>query len=516
MAKKKKKKPQRVQPRLSRGLRDLLPEQLLKRQWMIDQIRRVYESYGFLPLATPAVEYLDVLLGAAAGDEAQRQIFTVKNREDEELGLRFDLTVPLARVVAQVRDLPRPFRRYQVAQVWRCDKPDPGRFREFTQFDLDSVGAPSEIADTEIIAGMCDTFEALGVDAYRVRYSSRGLLNSMLRYAEIPGEGAADVFRVLDKLDKAGLEKVKLELTEGYVDESGDRIRGLGLGAAEVEKIERFLAIRGERREDVVGQLRELFAGVEGAEREIDTVDQISRHLAALDYGDRKVTLDPSIARGLAYYTGPVFEAILTDAPRFGSVFGGGRYDGLVKRFLGQEVPATGASMGVDRLLAALEHLGKLGGRKSTARVLVTRLDKRLTGEYLKLAWELRRAGVATELYLGSPRSLGKQLSYADQLEIPIALILGEDELARGVVTLKDMDVGRRLTSEISERQDWLAERPGQREVRREGLVEAVRALVAEIADSRVADARTADSRVADARVADARVADARTGGDRP
>ncbi len=477
----KKRKPQRVKPRLSRGLRDLLPEQLLKRQWMIGKIRSVYESYGFLPLQTPAVEYLDVLVGAEAGEEAQRQIFTVRNREDEELGLRFDLTVPLARVIAQYRDLPRPFRRYQVAQVYRCDKPDPGRFREFTQFDLDSVGAPSEIADTEIVAGMCDTLEALGVDAYLVRYSSRGVLNSMLAYAEIPAAQATDVFRVLDKLEKAGLEKVKLELTDGYVDESGDPIRGLGLAGPQVERIERFLTIRGDRRDDVVDQLRELLAGVEGAEREIDVVDRISRHLAALGYGDDRVALDVSIARGLAYYTGPVFEAILTDAPRFGSVFGGGRYDGLVKRFLGQEVPATGASMGVDRLLAALEHLGKLGRRKSTAQVLVTRLDKRLTDEYLKIAWELRRAGVPTELYLGSPRSLGKQLSYADQLEIPVALIVGEDELARGVVTLKDMDVGRRLTSEISEREEWLAERPGQREVARDRLAEAVRSLLAEI-----------------------------------
>lgn len=482
MAKKKKAKPKRVQAWLSRGLRDLLPEQLLKRQWMIGQIRGVYENYGFLPLASPAVEYLDVLIGAEPGEEATKQIFTVQNREGEELGLRFDLTVPLARVIAQYRDLPRPFRRSQVAQVWRGDKPDPGRYREFTQFDLDSVGTNSEIADTEIIAGMCDTLEALGIgiDSYLVRYSSRGVLNVLLAYAEIPAERAAAVFRVLDKLDKAGLDKVKLELTTGYKDESGDRITGLGLDSRQVEKIERFLAIRGPRA-DVLDGLGELFAGVPGADNEVDLVARISSHLQALGYGDDKVSLDLSIARGLAYYTGPVFEAILADAPRFGSVFGGGRYDGLVKRFLGQEVPATGASIGVDRLLAALEHLGKLGGRKSTARVLVSRMDKRLTDDYLALTYELRRAGIATELYLGSPRSFGKQLGYADQLEIPIVLIVGEDELDRGVVTLKDMDVGRRLSSEIEDREAWIAERPGQREVPRENLVEAVRDLLAEI-----------------------------------
>ncbi|MEM1205184.1 MAG: histidine--tRNA ligase [Acidobacteriota bacterium] len=478
---KNKKKPQRVKARISRGLRDLMPAQQLARQWMIDRIRGVYESYGFLPLSTPATEYLDVLLGSDAGDEASKQIFTASNPEEEALGLRFDLTVPLARVIAQHRGLGRPFRRYQVAPVWRGDKPDKGRFREFTQFDLDSVGTSSDIADTEILAGMCDTLGALGVDGYLVRYSSRGLLESLLAYAGIPLDRSKDVFRVLDKLDKAGLEKVKLELTTGYVDASGDPIRGVGLESAQVEKIERFLSIRGDRRSDVVDQLRDLFAGLDGADKQIDIVERISSHLYALGYGDGQVMLDLSIARGLAYYTGPVFEAILTDAPQFGSVFGGGRYDGLVQRFLGEKVPAVGASIGVDRLLAALEHLGKVKSRKSTAQVLVTRMDDRLDAEYLAITYELRRAGIPAEIYLGKARNLGKQLKYADQWEVPVALILGEDELDRGVVTLKDMDVGRRLTSEIEDRESWLAQRPGQREVPRGDLVATVRSLLAEI-----------------------------------
>jgi len=472
---------ERVKPRISRGLRDLLPEQLLARQWMIDKIRGVYELYGFLPLSTPAIEYRDVLLGSEAGDEAVRSIFFVSNPEQEKLGLRFDLTVPLARVIAQYRELGRPFRRYQVAPVWRGDKPDKGRFREFTQFDLDSVGVPSEIADTEIIAGMCDTLEALGIDSYLVRFSSRGLLNVLLTYAEIAHERCHDVFRVLDKLDKVGIEKVKLELTSGYVDESGDPISGLGLAAGQVGKIERFLAIRAEERRGVVDQLRDLFAGVDGADREIDVVARISAHLQALGYGDDRVALDVSIARGLAYYTGPVFEAMLPEAPKFGSVFGGGRYDGLVMRFLGEKVPATGASIGVDRLLAALEHLGKIGEQRSTAKVLVTRIDPALTEEYLAITWELRRAGIATELYLGGTRNIGKQLKYADLWRIPIALLLGADERDKGVVTLKDMDVGRQLSAEIAGRKEWLAERPGQREVARGQLVETVKKLLHEI-----------------------------------
>ncbi|MEL7060421.1 MAG: ATP phosphoribosyltransferase regulatory subunit, partial [Acidobacteriota bacterium] len=355
--KKKKKKSKRVQARSSRGLRDLLPELQMERQRLIDGVRGVYERYGFSPLATPAVEYLDVLLGAEPGDEATSQIFTASNPEGEALGLRFDLTVPLARVVAQHRDLSRPFRRYQVAQVWRGDKPDKGRYREFTQFDIDSVGAPSHLADVEIMAAMCDTLEVLEVGPYRVRFSSRTLLDSLLDFARIPRERDREVFRVLDKLDKLGLEKVELELSSGYVDASGSRIPGLGLEEAQVAKIRSFLTLGGDGRADVLGRLRDLFASVDGAEAAIDGVEEISDRLASLGYGDDRVALDVSIARGLAYYTGPVFEAGLIDAPQFGTVFAGGRYDGLVKRFLGEAVPAVGASMGIDRLLAALEHL---------------------------------------------------------------------------------------------------------------------------------------------------------------
>ncbi|MFP5284571.1 MAG: histidine--tRNA ligase [Thermoanaerobaculia bacterium] len=472
-----------VEPRLSRGLRDLLSDQMLARQWMIDTIRGVYELYGFVPLGTPAVEYLDVLLGSSAGSEAQQSIFTVRNPEGEELGLRFDLTVPLARVIAQYRDLPRPFRRYQVSPVWRADKPGPGRFREFTQFDLDSVGVESEIADTEIIAGMCDTLAALDVGPSLVRFSSRGILNLLLTYAGIPPELGTDVFRVLDKLDKVGREKVRLELTTGYVDSSGDPIAGVGIAPEAVDKIERFLQIRSEDRREVVAQIRELFGGVEGADREVGVVEKISEHLYALGYGDDRVSLDLSIARGLAYYTGPVFEAILLDAPQFGSVFGGGRYDGLVMRFLGERVPAVGASIGVDRLLAALIHLGRAGQRKSTAKVLITNMDPGLQDDYVAMTWELRRAGIPTELYLGTARGPGKQLKYGDAWGVPIAVLYGSNEKEKGIVTLKDMDVGRRRAEALANRQEWLEERPGQREVPRTELVATVLEMLAQMGE---------------------------------
>ncbi len=472
--------PETVAPRISRGLQDLLPEQMIARQKMIETIRGVYELYGFVPLDTPAIEYADVLTGSEAGLEATQSIFRVENPENEKLGLRFDLTVPLARVVAQYRDLPMPFRRYQVSPVWRADKPGKGRFREFTQFDLDSVGAESEVADTEVIAGMCDVLAALEVGAYQVKFSSRAVLNLLLEFADIAAERGADVFRVLDKLEKIGPEKLRKELTTGYQDESGDTIPGVGLQGGQVDRIERFLEIRSDDRREVTVRLRELFAGLDSARPVLAQVERISEQLYALGYDHDRVALDLSVARGLAYYTGPVFEAVLLDAPQFGSVFGGGRYDGLVARFLGEQIPATGASIGVDRLLAALDHLGRIEHRRSTAKVFVANLDPDLTGEVLEITFGLRRAGIPAELYLGSER-LGKQLKYADQCAVPIALLLGSDERERGVVTLKDMEVGRRRAAKVEDREAWLDERPGQVEVKRQELVEGVRKMLAAI-----------------------------------
>lgn len=471
----------KVEPRLFRGVRDLFAEQMLARQAMVQIIRGVYENYGFVPLMTPAIEYLDVLKGSNPGDEALRSIFRVTGADEDALGLRFDLTVPLARVFSQYPNLPRPYRRYQESPVWRAEKPDPGRYREFTQFDLDSVGVPSEIADTEIIAGMCDTLSALKIERYLVRFSSRELLNLLLEFAEIPSERGTDVFRVLDKLDKVGIDRVKAELMGGYTDASGDVIKGLGLQPSQVDRIERFLGVKSDKRSDVIAQLHELFAGIPRAAAEVDVVDRISRHLYALGYGDDRVALDISVARGLAYYTGPVFEAMVLDAPEFGSVFGGGRYDDLVLRFSDERVPAVGASIGVDRLLAVLTHLKKLDTRKSTARVLVVNMDPALVDDYLAMTWELRRAGIPTELYLGREKSMGKQLKYADLCEVPIALLYGSNEKSRGVVTLKDMAIGREKAAHVGDREEWLATRPGQSEAARADLVDAVRKLLADI-----------------------------------
>jgi histidyl-tRNA synthetase len=505
--------PGTVEPRLLRGLRDVMPDQMHARQWIIDTIRAVYERYGFVPLGTPALEYLDVLTGSA-GAESDKQLFEVAGPEQEQLGLRFDQTVSLARVVAQYVDLPRPFRRYQISPVWRCDNPyeKRGRFREFIQFDIDAVGVESEIADVEMITAMCDAMEALlgatavsaanrecatavsavsgaasaaGGRRYRVRVSSRRVLNLLMPFAGIAAERAHDLFRVLDKLDKLGTEKVRAELTTGYVDESGSRIPGLGFTGDQVDRIDRFLALRGERRADVLAQARAMLADVPGAAEELDTLARLAGHLDALGYTDEQVAFDLSVARGLAYYTGTVFETVLLDLPDFGSICSGGRYDDLVMRFLGERVPAVGTSFGVDRLLVALTELGRVppaARRKATAQVLVTAFDKSLMGEYLAMTYELRRAGINAELYLGSEKRVGKQIRYADQYDIPVAVVCGSDEQTRGVVQLKDMSVGRKRTAEVADRGQWRAERPGQFDVPRSELVQAVQKLLAEIA----------------------------------
>ena len=471
-----------VEPRIPRGFRDYLPAQMNARLKMISTIRTVYERYGFLPLETPAQEYKVTLLGY--GEENTKQIFSFTNPEEEEVALRFDLTVPLARVVAQYPDLVFPFRRYQVAPVWRADKPDPGRFREFIQFDLDSVGTSSLAADTEILCAMYDVLRALGVGRFRIRFNDRKVLNSLLDYANIPHTMSHDVFRVLDKLDKIGNDGIARELTAGRVDASGDRIPGLGLTPVQAGRIQNFLDIPQGSRAEVLKSLSGLFSGVPSFEEAASELGSICGQLDQLSIPDENVALDISIARGLDYYTGPVFEANLTDAPEFGSVFGGGRYDGLVERFLGRKIPAVGASIGVDRLLAALAKLGLVGEVVSTAQVIVVVMEQTKIAEYQKITRELRGAGLNTEMYLGEEKTLGKQLQYANRQQIPLAVIIGSDEFARDEITIKNLRLGGRLqdkkkSRDGKEREEWLRlSRSVQVTVPRIGCIEEVKRML--------------------------------------
>ncbi len=469
-----------VEPRLLRGFRDYLPGQMNGKLAIIDTIRRVYESYGFLPLDTPALEYHATLMGY--GEDNAKQIFEFENPEEERVALRFDLTAPLARVVAQYPDLPLPFRRYQVGQVWRADKPDPGRFREFTQFDLDSVGTSSSAADTEILCGVYDTLKALGIERFKVRFSDRNVLNTVLDFAGIPHALSRSVFRILDKLDKIGLEGVVAELSGGRVDTSGDKIRGLGLASGQIDRIKQFIALPQGTRGDVLDALKKLFGEVPSAPGALRGLGEICSSLDALGIPEEFVSLDQSIARGLDYYTGPVFEALLTDALEFGSVVGGGRYDGLVARFLGRSIPAVGASIGVDRLLAAMTKLGIAGTTPSTAQVLVTVMEPGKVVEYERLTRELRQAGVKTEMYLGEEKGLSKQLAYANRQQIPLAVLMGSDEFTKGEVTIKNLKLGAMLPDKKTQREEWLKlSRTVQFAVPRAECVAHIRKIISEL-----------------------------------
>ncbi|MCK4236575.1 MAG: histidine--tRNA ligase, partial [Candidatus Krumholzibacteria bacterium] len=459
-----------VKPKILKGFRDFLPEETIARERIISLVKDVYESYGFAPLTTPALEYKEILLGY--GEEASKQIYLFNEPDGSEVGLRFDLTVPLSRVIAQYKNIPRPFKRYQIQPVWRYDKPDPGRFREFIQFDIDTVGTDSMAADAEIISAMHYCLVKLGLN-FKIRFNNRKVLNSLICFSGIDSGKSNEVLRVVDKLEKQGLENVKLELGSGRTDSSGDEIRGLGLDGSQISKIEDFLLLTRQSRAGTVETLRKLFKGVEGVGEGIDELEEINGYLDAMEISDDGVFIDLSIARGLDYYTGPVFEAILTDkkVAGFGSVMGGGRYDRLIEHFAGESVPATGASIGVDRLFSSMQKLGMIEGRPSTADVLVTVMDKDRIFEYQRIAHSLRTAGVKTELYMGKAKSIGKQLKYADRTGVPVAVIAGPDEFSKGEVSIKDLRVIRTKKVDIEDRKEYVEAKIGQKTVPAERLI---------------------------------------------
>ena len=472
-------KPRRIQPKLVKGMRDQLGGVILRRQRMLETIRGAFERYGFHPLETPVVEFAETLTGSKAGETSQR-IFTWHHEEDDvELGLRFDLTVPLARFVAANPHMRRPFKRYQTGSVFRVDKPGAGRFREFTQFDIDVVGTPSMLADAEILVAMGAVLEDLGLPDYTIRWNHRGILNSALRRAGIEDDLATPVIRVLDKEDKIGAEGVRAELGPGRVDaESGAKIEGLGLPDAQIASVMEFLDVSADDDDALLAEVRALLDGVKGSEDALREVDDLLRFLKALGAFSHRIRFAPRLARGMDYYTGPIFEATLDALPQYGSIMGGGRYNELVSRFSGEQLPGVGASIGVDRLLAALEEAGVGEGRDSVSDVLVTILDKKLLPEYLGLVRELREAGLNAEVFLKPKAKLGDQLKYASDWGIPFAVIMGEDEFDAAEVTVKDLEAGKLASEEVADRDEWVEQRPGQFQVARAELVLRLRELL--------------------------------------
>lgn len=481
----------RVAAQTLKGFQDVFPPEMIARHNVIEAIRAVYERFGFLPIDTPAAESREVLLGAG-GEETNKEIFQFESPEGDPIALRFDLTVPFARLIAQYRQqIKLPFRRYHLGTVWRADKPGPGRFRQFTQFDIDIAGAGGIAADAEVIAAMCAAMRSLGLarlrgpdgaltQGFQVRISDRRLVDALLE-----GNGITEparlkhVLRVMDKLQKVGLENVRRELGGGRVDDSGDPIPGVGLPPELIDKICAFVGVKSGTRRALVEALTPHLPANEQSARALDGMRELAGYLDAFGVDEAEAIFDPSLTRGLDYYTGPVFETCLPTAAEFGSVGGGGRYDDLCGRFLDEKVPATGISIGVDRLMAALAHLGVTAKTKSTVQVCVAAVGKVERAEVLKVGTELRGAGFNTLTYLGDKKSMSAQLSDADRYEVPIAVILGEDELARGEVAVKDLVAGKQRREGIADRDDYRhAGTATQVTVPRKAMVETVRVML--------------------------------------
>ncbi|ABG33509.1 histidine--tRNA ligase [Roseobacter denitrificans] len=510
------KKTPRPKAQTPKGFRDYFGAEVSQRAEMLQRIAGVYHRYGFDALESSGVETVEALGKFLPDvDRPNEGVFAWQEDADADkpgdwLALRYDLTAPLARVYAQHQnDLPKPYRRYAMGPVWRNEKPGPGRFRQFYQCDADTVGASSVAADAEICAMLCDCLEAVGIERgdYVVRINNRKVLNGVLEVIGALGDEprlsqhfqemaenlgkkmtaakVGIVLRTIDKLDRLGKEGVRSLLGPGRKDESGDLTFGADLSKAQIDVVMSFLEAKGGTNSETLINLREIVGRSRIGKEGVDELEKISELLSAGSYGPDRIVIDPSVVRGLGYYTGPVYEAELTfeiqdDKGRtrnFGSVAGGGRYDDLVKRFTGQEVPATGVSIGVDRLLAALHAKGRLD-TTDVGPVVVTVMDRDRMADYQAMVAELRQAGIRAEVYLGNPKNFGNQLKYADTRNSPVAVIEGGDEHEKGVVQIKDLILGAEIAKSAT-LEEW-KDRPSQFEVPRAELVAKVREILAQ------------------------------------
>lgn len=523
-------KSEKTKARLPRGFADRGADDIRAVEKMMATIRGVYELYGFEPVDQPMIEYTDAL-GKFLPDQDRPNegVFSFQDDDDQWLSLRYDLTAPTARFVAENYDrLPKPYRSYRSGWVFRNEKPGPGRFRQFMQFDADTIGTPGVAADAEMAMMMADVMEALGIKRgdYVIRVNNRKVLDGVLAAIGLGGDENAGrrltVLRAIDKLDKVGPDGVRALLGKGRLDESGDFTKGAGLSEQPIDRMMEVFGTPGgfwdyniasgsalddDRRqvgEDgrtsvlsngfAIDELRLAFSDEPLALDGINELTAINEIVRAAGYGSNRIRIDPSVVRGLEYYTGPVFEAeLLAEIPnedgqivRFGSVGGGGRYDGLVSRFRGEPVPATGFSIGVSRLMTALKNLGKLDISDVIAPVVVLVMDKdtESLGRYQKMVAELRAAGIRSEMYLGGA-GMKAQLKYADRRGSPVAIIQGGDERARGEVQIKDLIEGARMSAEITDNAEWRAARPAQVTVAESELVGEVKKILAAQAEER-------------------------------
>ncbi|MBB4952406.1 histidyl-tRNA synthetase [Agrobacterium vitis] len=521
------KKPQKLKARLPRGFVDREAHDIRAVNEMTAKIREVYERYGFDPVETPLFEYTDALgKFLPDSDRPNEGVFSLQDDDDQWMSLRYDLTAPLARHVAEnFNEIQLPYRTYRAGYVFRNEKPGPGRFRQFMQFDADSVGAPGVAADAEMCMMMADTLEALGIKRgdYVIRVNNRKVLDGLMEAIGLGGEENAarrlNVLRAMDKADKFPLREIRKLLTTGRWDGGeegkGDFTKGAGLSDEATNAILKLLGTFDDQFADILGDMQDIqFKDLFGSAFSInstfktgaDELYQIYKIVSLSGYEYNRIKIDPSVVRGLEYYTGPVYEAELTfdvtnekgEKVVFGSVGGGGRYDGLVSRFMGQPVPATGFSIGVSRLMTALKNLGKLGTNESTAPILVTVMDGEHLSDYMRLT-KLLRDGlnpvdennrpigptIPVEMYQGNWKKFGNQLKYADRRGSPIAIIQGGDERAQGVVQIKDLIEGKRLSGEITDNTEWREARVAQEVVPEAELVAKVKEILAAQAEDR-------------------------------
>lgn len=492
------KKPQKLRARLPRGLGDRGPVDIAATRRMTDIIREVYERYGFEPVETPTMEFTDAL-GKFLPDQDRPNegVFSFQDDDEQWISLRYDLTAPLARYVAEHWDaLPKPYRSYRAGYVYRNEKPGPGRFRQFMQFDADTVGSGSPAADAEMCMMAADAMEALGIPrgSYVVRVNNRKVLDGVMESIGLGGDDNAGrrltVLRAIDKMDKFPVDEIKKLLGPGRWDGGeegkGDFTKGAGLSSDDCDLL---LSLFGAGQSDADTMLTKVQLISHGGvgEEGVTELRSIAGLVEAAGYGPDRVKIDPSVVRGLEYYTGPVYEVELTletkdekgRPVRFGSVGGGGRYDGLVSRFRGELVPATGFSIGVSRLQAALTLLGKIDTKPDFGPVVVTVFDRDRVADYQKMVASLRNAGIRAELYLGNPKNMGNQLKYADRRNSPCVIIQGSDEKATREVMLKDLILGAGLSDLEGDRDAYLQKQAdAQTKVAEADLVSAVRKIL--------------------------------------
>jgi len=421
-------RPKRIEPRTLKGFRDYLPEAMIAREWLIDTARRVYRSYGFSPIDTPALEYLEILLGKGS-DETDKQLYQFEDHGGRAVGMRFDLTVPLARFAAQhIAELGTPFKRYHIATVWRGENTQRGRYREFMQCDFDTIGTRAIAADIETALVIHDLFRALDLPNFTIHVNNRMVLSGLLERLEL-ADKSTPILRALDKLGKVDRDKVAEEM-----------VAVAGATPAAAEAVLELADVKGSA-DEVLSRLGTLVEGNAKGQEGVERLAAVVAGVKAVGVNSDRLRVDPVIARGLGYYTGTIFETFLNELPGIGSVCSGGRYDNLAEVYTSQELPGIGASLGLDRLLAALEELGRVAKVATPAPVLVAQFDAAHLHDYLRLAAELRATGLGVEVF-PEPKKLGQQLKYADRRGFRIALIAGPDEFAAGMCQIKNLSNG--------------------------------------------------------------------------